>query len=57
MFSIASSGPETLVLIETDAPAPGGGQILVNVKAAGVNFSNTLIIHDLYQFKPTRPFA
>ena len=57
MFSIATGGPETLVLTETDTPAPQAGQVLVQVKAAGVNFPDTLIIRDLYQFKPPRPFA
>jgi NADPH2:quinone reductase len=29
----------------------------IAVKAAGVNFPDTLIIRDLYQFRPPRPFA
>ena len=57
MFSIATGGPETLVLTETDTQAPKVGEVLVQVKAAGVNFLSTLIIRDLYQFKPTRPSA
>jgi NADPH2:quinone reductase len=57
MFSIAAGGPETLVLTETDTPAPQAGQVRVQVKVAGVNFPDTLIIRDLYQFKPPRPFA
>ncbi|NNE41721.1 MAG: NADPH:quinone oxidoreductase family protein [Marinicaulis sp.] len=50
-------GPETLKLTELEAPAPGRGQVRIAVKAAGVNFPDTLIIRDLYQFKPPRPFA
>jgi NADPH2:quinone reductase len=31
--------------------------LLVEIRAAGVNFPDTLIIQDLYQMKPPRPFA
>ena len=37
--------------------AAGQGQVRVAVHAAGVNFPDTLIIQDKYQFKPPRPFA
>ncbi len=57
MMSTTPGGPETLVLTETETPAPGPGQVLIAVKAAGVNFPDTLIIRDMYQFKPPRPFA
>lgn len=55
--SHAVGGPETLVLDEIDAPAPGKGEVLVAVKACAINYPDTLIIRDLYQFKPERPFA
>lgn len=57
MMSHEAGGPETLRLTETATPAPGPGQVLIAVKAAGVNFPDTLIIRDLYQFRPARPFA
>lgn len=57
MMSAAPGGPETLELLETPTPEPGPGQLRIAVKAAGVNFPDTLIIRDLYQFKPPRPFA
>lgn len=57
MFSTAPGGPETLQLTETETPRPGKGQMLVRVRAAGVNYPDTLMIRDLYQFKPPRPFA
>jgi len=44
-------------LTETDTPAAQADQVRVQVKAAGVNFLDTLIIRDLYQSKPPRPFA
>ena len=50
-------GPDILKATEVETPAPGPGQVRIAVKAAGVNFPDTLIIRDLYQFKPPRPFA
>ncbi|MEM6536653.1 MAG: NADPH:quinone oxidoreductase family protein [Pseudomonadota bacterium] len=57
MMSATPGGPETLSLMEAPTPTPGPGEVLIGVKAAGVNFPDTLIIRDLYQFKPPRPFA
>ena len=53
----AVGGPDTLTLDEIDAPSPGPGQALVAVKACAINFPDTLMIRDLYQFKPERPYA
>lgn len=53
----AVGGPETLTLDEVEVPTPGPGQVLVAVKACAVNFPDTLMIRDLYQFKPQRPYA
>lgn len=50
-------GPETLTLDEVADPVPGPGEVLVAVEACGINFLDTLIIRDLYQSKPPRPFA
>jgi NADPH:quinone reductase-like Zn-dependent oxidoreductase len=55
--SHAVGGPETLTLDEVEVPVPGKGEVLVAVKACAINFPDTLIIRDLYQFKPQRPFA
>lgn len=57
LLSVAPGGPDTLKLTTLPDPAPKKGQILVRVRAAGVNFPDTLIIRDLYQMKPPRPFA
>ncbi len=57
LMSTAPGGPETLELIEMENPTPDPGQVVLAIKAAGVNFPDTLIIRDLYQFKPPRPFA
>jgi NADPH2:quinone reductase len=50
-------GPEQLAVQEVDPPVAGSGQVVVDVKAAGVNFPDLLIIQGLYQIKPPPPFA
>ncbi|MEZ4293335.1 MAG: NADPH:quinone oxidoreductase family protein [Polyangiaceae bacterium] len=50
-------GPEGLRVDEVPEPAPGPGEILIDVKAAGVNFPDLLITHGKYQFKPPPPFV
>jgi NADPH2:quinone reductase len=57
MLSRRVGGPETLTLEELPDPRPGDGQVLLAVKACGVNYPDLLIIEDRYQFKPERPFA
>lgn len=49
--------PEELELREVPSPRPGKGQVVVSVKACGVNFPDALVIQDKYQFKPALPFA
>jgi len=48
-----------LPLEEEDVPdpVPGEGQILVEMRAAGINFPDVLMIQDKYQFKPGLPFS
>ena len=50
-------GPETLVVEDIAVPAPRAGEVLVEVKAAGINFPDALIIQNKYQFKPALPFT
>ena len=57
LLSKAPGGPETLVLDEVLDPTPQPGQVVIEVKAVGINFPDTLIIEDRYQFKPERPFS
>jgi len=49
--------PSALKLLEVDNLQPGEKEVLVEVKACGVNFPDTLIIQGLYQFKPALPFT
>ncbi len=55
--SHTAGGPETLSLDEVADPLPGAGEVVVAIRACGLNFLDTLIIRDLYQTKPPRPFA
>lgn len=57
MLSKDVGGPETLELSELPDPEPKKGEVRVRIRAAGVNFPDTLMIRDLYQMKPQRPFA
>jgi NADPH:quinone reductase len=57
VLSNAPGGPDTLVLADIADPAPGPGEVVIDVKAVGVNYPDVLIIQDQYQFKPERPFA
>lgn len=57
MLSAAPGGPETLELREIESPQPGAGEVRIRVHACGVNYPDTLIIEDKYQFRPPRPFA
>lgn len=49
--------PESLVFEETASPIPGPGEVVISVKAAGVNFPDVLIIQNKYQLKPPLPFS
>jgi NADPH2:quinone reductase len=57
LLSKVVGGPETLVLEDVPSPVAGPGQVVLTVKACGVNFPDSLMIEDRYQFKPERPFA
>jgi len=49
--------PETLQVSEVPSPKIEAGDVLIQVKACGVNFPDVLIIQNKYQFKPTLPFS
>ena len=51
-------GPiDTLVIKDIPSPVPGPKQLLVEVKAAAVNFPDALMVQGLYQVKPPLPFT
>lgn len=49
--------PEKLVLEEVPAARMAPGEVRIKIKAAGVNFPDTLIIQGKYQFKAEPPFT
>lgn len=49
--------PECLEVREVPEPRPGPGQILVEVRAAGVNFADVLARLGVYKGAPPRPFV
>ena len=48
--------PDDLVVEEADDPVAGKGEILVDIKAAGLNFPDVLVIGGQYQVKTPLPF-
>ena len=57
VLSKTVGGPETLVLEERPDPVAEPGKAVLSIKACGVNYPDVLMIQDMYQFKPERPFA
>lgn len=57
LLSTRPGPPESLEYTDAPDPVAGEGEVVIAVKAAGVNFPDVLIIEDKYQFKPERPFA
>lgn len=49
--------PDTLSYEDAPDPVAGPGQVVIDMKAAGVNFPDVLIIQNKYQFKPELPFS
>lgn len=49
--------PDRLSLADVPAPAIKPGHVIISVKACGVNFPDTLMIQNKYQFKPPLPFS
>lgn len=49
--------PESLILADIAPLEPRPGEVIVSVHAAAVNFPDTLIIQDKYQFRPALPFS
>lgn len=49
--------PDSLQLDNVPAPVAAADEVLIMVKACGVNFPDVLMIQNKYQFKPPLPFA
>jgi len=50
-------GPSGIRVDEVPDPSAGPGQVLIDVRASGVNFPDVLLSRGLYQFKPPPPFS
>lgn len=48
---------EVMSFDEVDQPTPGPGQVLVKVRAAGLNFPDVLMAQGTYQERPPLPFT
>ena len=57
-FLCTSFSPEILqIYSQTVLPKPKAGEILIEVRAAGLNFPDLLICEGKYQFRPELPFS
>lgn len=50
-------GVEALTWKELPTPAPKAGEVLIEIKAASLNFPDLLIVQNKYQMKPALPFV
>ncbi len=50
-------GVEELAWTELPTPAPGAGEVLLEIRAASLNFPDLLIVRNQYQLKPPLPFV
>jgi NADPH2:quinone reductase len=50
-------GPEVLETVEWPTPQPGPGEVLIRVRAAGVNYFETLLRRNLYAVTPELPMV
>jgi NADPH2:quinone reductase len=51
------TGIDALRVEEVASPSPGANEVVIQVKAAGVNFPDVLLVQGKYQFKAPLPFA
>lgn len=51
------TGVEALKWTPLPTPEPGPGQVLIEIKAASLNFPDLLIVQNKYQMKPALPFV
>ena len=50
-------GVDALTWKELPTPAPKAGEVLIEIKAASLNFPDLLIVQNKYQMKPALPFV
>jgi NADPH2:quinone reductase len=57
VLCVRHGGPEALEIRDIPDPVAGKGEVVVKVAAASLNFFDTLIIQNKYQYKPELPFS
>jgi len=50
-------GVDALTWKELPTPSPKAGEVLIEIKAASLNFPDLLIVQNKYQMKPPLPFV
>lgn len=48
---------DDLTVGEVPSPAPGAGEVLIDVRASALNFPDALMVQGRYQVRPTLPFV
>ncbi|WP_343592802.1 NADPH:quinone oxidoreductase family protein [Paracidovorax wautersii] len=51
------TGVDALTWTEQPTPSPRAGEVLIEIKAASLNFPDLLIVQNKYQMKPPLPFV
>jgi hypothetical protein len=51
------TGVDALTWTELPTPTPKAGEVLIEIKAASLNFPDLLIVQNKYQMKPPLPFV
>ena len=54
---LAYGEPERLVVEDLPSPLPATGEVLVDVRAASVNYPDVLLVRDEYQMSIAPPFT
>jgi NADPH:quinone reductase len=55
--AVRAAGHEHLAIVDLALPEPAPGEVLVEVHACGLNFSDLLMVSGAYQVKPPLPFV
>ena len=50
-------GPDSIEIVNVPLRQPGPGEVRIDVRAAGVNFADILMVAGRYQEKPPLPFS
>src|SRR6266567_1963227 len=57
VVSADAPGVEDTRVVDLPDPVAGPGEVLIAVRACGVNYPDVLLLQDRYQLRPARPFS